>query len=171
MRSLRIELRSESVSADEAFDRISEFEKYPELVDEVRDVTVRTRDDGHTVSDWEVYFRNGPLRWSEVDYFQHDRRRIIFEQLSGDFHIFRGSWAVDPVRAGSSVQFEATFDFGIPSLTGVLEPIATKVLKEGIALVVSRLINGSSIIGDPAVEAVVTRKLARTDDTGQVLTH
>ncbi|MBH0781578.1 type II toxin-antitoxin system RatA family toxin [Nocardia bovistercoris] len=171
MRSLHIELRSETVSADEAFSRISDFERYPGLVDEVRDVTVRTREDGHLVSDWEVFFRNGPLRWSEIDYVQPDRRRIVFEQLSGDFHMFRGAWTVTPVNHGSCVRFEATFDFGIPSLTGILDPIATKVLKEGIAIIVYSLLGGATVIGDPAVEAAVARKVGVTEEPARVLTR
>ncbi|MGK8520155.1 type II toxin-antitoxin system RatA family toxin [Nocardia asteroides] len=171
MRSLHIELRSESVTADEAFARIKDFERYPQLVDEVRDVAVRTREDGHMVSDWEVFFRNGPLRWSEIDYLQPERRRIVFEQLSGDFHVFRGSWNVSPFRHGSCVRFEATFDFGIPSLTGILEPIATKVLKEGIAIIVHSLLEGADVIGDPAVEAAVARKLGLPGEPDPVLSR
>jgi ribosome-associated toxin RatA of RatAB toxin-antitoxin module len=162
MRSLHIELSSATVSADEAFARVSEFDRYPELVDEVREVTVHTRGDGHVVSDWEVYFRNGPLRWSEIDYFQRDRRRIVFEQASGDFHLFRGSWTVEPLRSGCRVRFEATFDFGIPSLTGILEPIATKVLKEGISIIVYRLLGDAVVVGDPVVAEALAARLAES---------
>lgn len=162
MRSLQIELHSPTTTVDEAFSRISEFERYSELVEEVREVKVHARSDGHIVSDWEVYFRNGPLRWSEIDYFQTERRRIVFEQASGDFHLFRGSWTVEPATPGSRVQFEATFDFGIPSLTGILEPIATKVLKEGIAIIVHRLLGDAVVVGDPAVAAAVNSRLAES---------
>lgn len=34
-----------------------------------------------TYSDWEVIFRNGPLRWTEVDYHNPADRSIAFEQL------------------------------------------------------------------------------------------
>ncbi|MEU7137874.1 SRPBCC family protein [Nocardia sp. NPDC046473] len=169
MRSLQIELRSDAVSADEAFTKISKFERYPEMVDDIRNVTVRTRDDGHLVSDWEVYFRNGPLCWSEIDYLQPERRRILFEQISGDFHIFRGSWAVNEAGLGCYVQFEATFDFGIPSLTGILDPIATRVFKEHISTIVYRLLGGVVVIGDPATEAAVARKIALSEGSDSAL--
>ena len=129
MRSLELKLTS-LADADSAFRRIAEFERYPEFVDEVRSVVVGRTDGNETLSEWDIFFRNGPLRWSEVDYFQPAQRRIVFEQTAGDFDVFRGSWQVDPFADGCAVTFEATFDFGIPSLAGVLEPIATKVLKE-----------------------------------------
>jgi ribosome-associated toxin RatA of RatAB toxin-antitoxin module len=161
MRSLALTVRSPRISADAAYDRIRQFETYPDLVDEVRSVVIHADDGGGPItSDWEVYFRNGPLRWSEVDYFQKQQRRIIFEQTTGDFDVFRGTWAVEPLDAGCEVTFSTTFDFGIPSLAGILEPIAVKVLKEGIALVLHRLLEDAVIVDDPSVQAAVVAKLA-----------
>lgn len=169
MRSLHIELHSPTVDADEAFARIGEFERYPELIEEVREVTVHTRSDGHLLSEWEVFFRNGPLRWSEIDYIQPEKRRIVFEQAAGDFHTFRGTWSVQPAGAGSRVRFEASFDFGIPSLVGILDPIAAKVLEEGIAVIVARLLGDAVVIGDASLAAVVAQKLAATAATDQLM--
>jgi ribosome-associated toxin RatA of RatAB toxin-antitoxin module len=161
MRSMEIALTSTAADADFAYRRITEFERYPELVDEVRSVVVRSDDGGEPlVSEWEIYFRNGPLRWSEVDYFQPALRRIVFEQVSGDFEVFRGSWQVDARPDGCAVRFEATFDFGIPSLAGVLEPVATKVLKEGIATIVHQLLGTAEVVGDPVTAAAVAVRLA-----------
>ncbi|MFI6644546.1 type II toxin-antitoxin system RatA family toxin [Streptomyces sp. NPDC050504] len=163
MRSLELKLRSSAADADLAYRRITDFEKYPEFVDEVRSVVVQgDKDDEPLVSEWDILFRNGPLRWSEVDYFQPDLRRIVFEQTTGDFEVFRGSWQVDPVAGGCEVTFEATFDFGIPSLAGVLDPIATKVLKEAIATIVHRLLGEAHVVDDPATaRALVARLGAR----------
>ncbi|MGH3758456.1 type II toxin-antitoxin system RatA family toxin [Actinophytocola sp.] len=161
MRSLELKLRSTAADADLAFRRITEFERYPDFVEEVRSVVVHTREPGEPmVSDWEIFFRNGPLRWSEVDYVQPALRRIVFEQTTGDFEVFRGTWLVESHVDGCEVTFEATFDFGIPSLAGVLEPVATKVLKEGIALIVCQLLGAATVVDDPAVAAAVAARLA-----------
>ena len=151
MRSLTLTVRSARISADTAYDRIRRFETYPDLVDEVRSVVIHADDRGGPI---------GPLRWSEVDYFQKQQRKIIFEQTTGDFDVFRGSWTVEPLDAGCEVIFNTTFDFGIPSLAGILEPIAVKVLKEGIALVLHRLLEDAVIVDDPSVQAAVEAKLA-----------
>jgi ribosome-associated toxin RatA of RatAB toxin-antitoxin module len=161
MRSLTLTVRSTRISADTAYGRIRRFDTYPDLVDEVRSVVIHAEDRGGPItSDWEVYFRNGPLRWSEVDYFQEEQRKIIFEQTTGDFEIFRGLWAVEPLDSGCEVTFNTTFDFGIPSLAGILEPIAVKVLKEGTALVLHRLLEDAVIVDDPSLQAAVEAKLA-----------
>ncbi|MFE2528475.1 type II toxin-antitoxin system RatA family toxin [Streptomyces sp. NPDC059382] len=168
MRSLELKLQSFTADADLAYRRITDFEKYPDFVDEVRSVVVHgNKGDEPLVSEWDILFRNGPLRWSEVDYLQPDLRRIVFEQTAGDFDVFRGSWRVEPIAGGCEVTFEATFDFGIPSLAGVLEPIATKVLKEAIATIVYRLLGEAHVVGDPATAMAVTARLGarREPDT------
>lgn len=171
MRSIELSLRSSAADADAAFHRITEFELYPQLVDEVKSVVVHPHSgDEPLVSEWEIYFRNGPLRWTEVDYIQHAARRIVFEQVDGDFEVFRGSWLVEPLdAAGCAVTFEAAFDFGIPSLAGVLEPIAAKVLKEGITLIVHQLLGDAEVLGDPAIAAAVAVRLAEKREAGKVL--
>ncbi|MFE3325704.1 type II toxin-antitoxin system RatA family toxin [Streptomyces sp. NPDC059176] len=170
MRSLELTLRSSTADADLAYQRITDFASYPEFVDEVRSVVVHPNDgDGPLVSEWDILFRNGPLRWSEVDYLQPGQRRIVFEQKTGDFEVFRGSWRVEPVPGGCEVTFEASFDFGIPSLAGVLEPIATKVLKEAIATIVYRLLGGATVVGDPATEAAMNARLGRPREADTVL--
>jgi ribosome-associated toxin RatA of RatAB toxin-antitoxin module len=158
MRSVELTLNSPA-HADFAFQRITEFERYPDFVDEVRSVVVHAEDGETLMSEWDILFRNGPLRWSEVDYIQSAVRRIVFEQTSGDFEVFRGSWQVKPAENGCSITFEAIFDFGIPSLAGVLEPIASKVLKEAIATIVYRLLGEATVVGEPAVAAAVRARL------------
>lgn len=159
MKTVHIAVSTADCTADEAYERISDFERFPELVEEARSVTVHTNDNGVVTSDWEVFFRNGPLKWSEVDYFQPEQHRIVFEQTAGDFEVFRGHWQVDPLGSGCTVHFEVTFDFGIPSLAGVLEPIASKVLKEGMALALAQLLGDIRIVNDPALLAATAAKL------------
>ncbi|CAA9441952.1 MAG: hypothetical protein AVDCRST_MAG66-4400 [uncultured Pseudonocardia sp.] len=155
MRSLSLTLRSGAAGPDAAYRRICEFERYPDFVDEVRSVVVKERTGDTLLSEWEIDFRNGPLRWTEADYLRPAQRRIVFEQTSGDFETFRGAWSIEPSGDGCSVTFEATFDFGIPSLAGVLEPIAAKVLKEGIAVIVHQLLGSASVVDDPATDAAM----------------
>lgn len=160
MRSVELTLTS-PVDPDFAFRRITEFGRYPEFVDEVRSVVVRSDEGGVMTSEWDILFRNGPLRWAEVDYIRPEDHSVVFEQTSGDFDVFRGSWQVQPAEDGCRVTFETTFDFGIPSLAGVLEPIASKVLKEAIGTIVYRLLGTATIIGEPAISAAVRARLER----------
>jgi len=138
------------------FDRISDFARYPELTDVVRSVAVHPAAPGGLEhSDWEVYFRNGILRWSETDSKDELGRRIAFEQTDGDFDSLTGSWSISAASDGCAVTFETAFDFGIPSLAGILDPIAERVFKETIARVLAGLFGSVEVVGDPKIAQVI----------------
>lgn len=158
MRDVQLTVRVAGTGAGEAFDRIGEFAKYPDLVDVVRSVILHPARDGEPErSDWEVYFRNGILRWTEDDVFDRDARRITFAQVDGDFEEFAGAWQVSGRPGGCEISFAAGFDFGIPSLAGILDPIAERVLKETIARVIAALFDPIEIVGDEPVAAALAR--------------
>lgn len=126
------------------FDRVARFERFPSLAPHVRSNTVHSGppEDPATGprevtggSSWELHFRSGLLRWTERDRFDRAGRHIEFTQEDGDFDTFSGSWAITADGPDSTVAFRAAFDFGIPSLEGILDPIAERVIKETVAWV------------------------------------
>jgi ribosome-associated toxin RatA of RatAB toxin-antitoxin module len=156
MRHVTLQARVPAASPRACFDRISDFARYPELVDVVRSVTVHPASpDGREHSDWEVYFRNGILRWSEADLKDDGSHSITFEQTEGDFDSFSGSWSIGAADDGCAVTFETDFDFGIPSLAGILDPIAERVFKETIARVLAGLFGTVRVVGDPKIAQVL----------------
>jgi ribosome-associated toxin RatA of RatAB toxin-antitoxin module len=142
-------------TADEAYQRISEFERYPEMTAAVEKVVVHPRDgDGWVQSEWTAHFRNGLLRWCERDAFDAEQRKITFEQVTGDFAEFSGTWLVEPTPTGAVVTFSATFDLGIPTLAPILDPVAESALRNNIGLILAGLLGSETEIGSTAAEPV-----------------
>jgi len=162
MRSAQLTVRATAVDADAGYARITDFAIYPELSPVVRSVTVRQRGSDEEHSDWEVFFRNGILRWTEADRFDAGRRLITFRQLHGDFEEFTGSWSVRPDDDGCLIDFAAEFDFGIPSLAGILDPVAERVLKETIAAVLAGLFGSTEVVPGPATSPETPARAVRT---------
>jgi ribosome-associated toxin RatA of RatAB toxin-antitoxin module len=134
MRAVELDAVVLGTSAPTVFENVVRFERYPELAPHVRSATVHQAFPNPTGrSSWELHFRSGLLRWSEGERFQRDALRVEFEQESGDFDSFRGLWALRQRGADTVVRFEAEFDFGIPSLQGILDPIAERVIRETVA--------------------------------------
>jgi ribosome-associated toxin RatA of RatAB toxin-antitoxin module len=131
-----------------AFTLISDFTRYPSISPDVHLVlTHPARVDGEARnSDWEVNFRRGIMRWNEWETVDHERLRIEFAQTDGDFEDFQGSWQLTPTRGGAEVLFEVTYDFGIESLVGIMDPIAERVIKRTICSVLAELFGGISVI-------------------------
>lgn len=134
------------------YHRITDFRRYPELTDTVREVRVDALPDGSVVSDWTVSFRGGLMRWRERDTFAPDTLTLTFEQLSGDFQTFEGSWRCEPCEGGTLVVFTACFDLGIPTLAEILDPVAESTLRTNIARILVGLV-GAEVIDECAATA------------------
>ncbi|GAA2907967.1 aromatase/cyclase [Streptomyces thioluteus] len=149
MRSVELEARFPGVTQDDAYARIGDFARYSSLVAAVRRVTVHpAAQPGQLHSDWEVDFRNGVLSWSEADHFDDERRLISFAQTTGDFETFTGQWGVRTDGDGCAVRFGAKFDFGLPSLAGIIDPVAERVLRETILGILDGLLGTGPVSTD-----------------------
>ncbi|MFJ6623642.1 SRPBCC family protein [Kitasatospora sp. NPDC091335] len=136
-------------SAETVFESIARFDRFPELAPHVSSTTVHgTLPDPKGSSSWELHFRSGLLRWTEEDRFDREALEIRFEQEYGDFDTFEGQWALYEEDDGVVVHFEADFDFGIPSLEGILDPIAERVIKETVAWAVTGLFERTELRGE-----------------------
>ena len=136
MRQLALDAEVRATPAEAVFDAIAQFSRYPELAPHVESTRVHPPVAAGTgESSWVLHFRSGLLRWTERERFRRDDLRLEFEQISGDFDEFSGFWALRQTEEDTALHFEAAFDFGIPSMEGILDPIAERVIKETVAFV------------------------------------
>ena len=146
MRTVLLRLYVPDKPASDVYRTLADFERYPELSDAVRSVAVTEVSENRTVSDWEVTFRAGLLRWTEEDTFDPGNLTIRFHQLEGDVAVFDGSWRCVETAQGSEVLFSADLDLGIPSLADALEPIATRTLIANIVSIVRGLVGNAELV-------------------------
>ena len=146
MRTVRIRLHVPHKSASDVYATLADFERYPRLCEAVQNVTVTDVSEHLTVSQWEVTFRAGLLRWTEEDTLDPSALTITFHQLEGDIAVFDGSWRCMDAAPGSEVLFCATLDMGIPSLTDALEPIAARTLIANIVSIVRGLVGSAELV-------------------------
>jgi ribosome-associated toxin RatA of RatAB toxin-antitoxin module len=146
MRTVRLRLHVPHKSASDVYATLTNFELYPTLCDAVQNVVVTERSGNLTVSQWEVTFRAGLLRWTEADTFDPGTLTIAFRQLEGDIAVFEGSWQCVEAAQGSEVLFSAQLDLGIPSLADALEPIAARTLIANIISIVRGLVGSAELV-------------------------
>jgi uncharacterized membrane protein len=146
MRTVRLRLHVPGRPASAVYETLADFERYPELSDAVRSVAVTEVSKNRTVSQWEVTFRAGLLRWTEEDTFDPAGLSITFRQLEGDAAVFDGSWECADAARGSDIVFTARLDMGIPSLADALEPIAVRTLIDNIVSIVRGLVGHAELV-------------------------
>ena len=146
MRLVHLRLHVPDKPASEVYATLADFERYPDLSDAVRSVAVTEVSQNVTVSQWEVTFRAGLLRWTEEDTFDPGALTITFRQLEGDAAVFDGSWQCADAAGGSEIVFSARLDMGIPSLADALEPIAVRTLTGNIVAIVRGLTGRAELV-------------------------
>ncbi|MFT4085897.1 MAG: SRPBCC family protein [Gordonia sp. (in: high G+C Gram-positive bacteria)] len=116
-----------STDPDLVFERLSQLDRYPEIAPSVLSVLLEDTAEG-VVSEWEVEFRGGTMRWREADVFDAEARTYRFAQIEGDVHELRGQWRVVADGDSVSLQLEIDFDLGMPSLADLVDPVAERAL-------------------------------------------
>jgi uncharacterized zinc-type alcohol dehydrogenase-like protein len=91
-------------------------------------------------------FRGGLARWTQRTEADHAARVLRFEQVSGDFTTFGGSWEVTPDGTGSRVVHRVAFRTSVPHLAGAIEPMIARVLLRAAADVVDGLAGPAEIV-------------------------
>jgi ribosome-associated toxin RatA of RatAB toxin-antitoxin module len=146
MRQVTLDALVRGITAPYVFNQVVKFQHYPSLAPHVRAVTVHaTLPAAAGSSSWELNFRSGLLRWTERDEFHPDDLRIDFAQTEGDFDEFGGHWQLRQQGPDVALSFRCDFDFGIPSLEGILDPIAERVIRETIAWAVTGLLENFAV--------------------------
>ena len=146
MRTVRLRLHVPRKSASDVYATLADFERYPLLCEAVQNVTVTDVSERLIVSQWEVTFRAGLLRWTEEDTLDPSALTITFHQLEGDIAVFDGFWQCVDAAQGSEVLFCATLDMGIPSLADALEPIAARTLTDNIVSIARGLVGSAELV-------------------------
>lgn len=137
MRHVELHATIHGVSPAQVFTACADFGRYSQLAPHVKQTTVTATLPGPAGrSEWELFFRSGLLHWTEDEQFDTRAPSITFTQYTGDFDEFHGEWTFQADGPDVHLRFSADFDFGIPSLEGILDPIAERVIKETVAWVV-----------------------------------
>lgn len=143
MRHAQVDAVIPGIPPETVYKSVFRFDRYAELAPHVASAVVHSGLPGSTgESSWELRFRSGMLRWTERERFLRDQLVVEFEQSHGDFDEFAGHWLLVADAGGTRLHFEADFDFGIPSLEGILDPIAERVIRETVAWVVVGMFDG-----------------------------
>lgn len=144
MQTVTVEAVVPHWQAADVYERLKDSDVYVEHAPEqVKSVVTEAVDEpGEAITHWEIFFRNGLLRWSERDYFDDEKCTIRFEQVSGDFDVFEGDWVVSTRDGDVLLTFTAHFDFGVPSLEAIIEPVAIRVLRQAMSRIIGKLFDG-----------------------------
>lgn len=114
----------------EVYPILKDMEKYPEFMDDLESVEVIERKENTTMTKWVSNVDGRIIKWTELDTFDDANMHIAYRQTEGDLRKFEGEWILTPVEDGTEIKLTVDFEFGIPMIAGLLNPILKKKVRE-----------------------------------------
>ena len=102
---------------------IKKMEDYPLFMADLKEVTVLERGDNYTITHWVSNVDGRTIQWTERDTFFDEEWRIHYQQTEGDLKKMEGEWRLTEIDGGTDVMLTVDFEFGIPMIAGLLNPI------------------------------------------------
>ena len=116
----------------EVYAQLERMEEFPRFMESVKRIEVLERSPGSTRTHWVVNLQGSTFQWTEEDTFFPAEGRIAYRQIEGDLRLFEGEWRLEPVPEGTRVTLTTDFEFGMPMLASLLNPIAKLMLRKNV---------------------------------------
>jgi len=112
------------------WDIVKDMEGYPKFMPNLQKVEVLERGDTFTISSWVSNVDGRVIKWTERDVFYPEVYRIEYNQVNGDLKKFAGHWQLTPTEGGVTIVLTVDFEFGIPMVATLLNPLLKKKVRE-----------------------------------------
>lgn len=116
-------------SRGEIYPILKEMEQYPVFMEDLVSVTVIERNGNTTVTKWVSNVDGRIIKWTELDTFDDEQMHIAYSQIEGDLKKMEGEWILTPLADGTEIKLTVDFEFGIPMIAGLLNPILKKKVR------------------------------------------
>jgi ribosome-associated toxin RatA of RatAB toxin-antitoxin module len=128
------------VRKENAWNLISDYSKYPAIMDNVDSVEILERTEETGLSKWQISVDSAPLYWVEKDYFNHREFQIHFKSIDGDFDAINGQWRItNTLDAGIKISFELEYGLGIPVIEELLGAVLRKKMQKNMEQMVGSI--------------------------------
>ena len=109
---------------------IKDMTKYPEFMPDLISVDLLESHGNTTVTRWVSNVDGKTIAWTELDTFDDNAMHISYKQLEGDLRKFEGDWSLTRLEMGTEIKLTVDFEFGVPMIAGLLNPILKKKVKD-----------------------------------------
>jgi len=112
------------------YEIIKKMEDYPIFMKDVLSVEILEKGHDSTITYWVTNVDGRKIKWRELDQFNDEKCHITYKQLEGDLRKFEGEWILEESEEGIKVILTVDFDFGVPMIAPLLNPVLKKKVKQ-----------------------------------------
>lgn len=111
---------------------VSDFEKYPEIMENVKEVNILERGEGYELVEFITNVDGRIIKWIEKNYYKPSENRIDFEQVEGDLKTMGGYWQLEANGSSTKIEYSIHFELGIPMISAMVHPLLARKLRENM---------------------------------------
>ncbi len=115
---------------DAIYPIVKDMEGYSKFMESVNSIKVLEREGNTTLTEWKTELKGKPFNWVEKDIFDDENYTIEYKLVSGDLKKFEGQWTLNEVDDEVEVRLTVDFEFGVPMIASLLNPIAKLIIKQ-----------------------------------------
>ena len=115
---------------DTIYQLISDMPSYPRFMPDLVSVDLLERAADKTITHWISNVDGRKIEWTEEDRFYPELYKIEYQQIKGDLKKFSGYWQLKQEVDGVEISLFVDFEFGIPMIAGLLNPLLKKKVRE-----------------------------------------
>jgi ribosome-associated toxin RatA of RatAB toxin-antitoxin module len=116
--------------ARDAFRVVEEIEQFPNFIPNVTQITILENSKERKVAEWVTSLDGTPLVWVEEGIYDHEKLEVKFRAVDGIFDRFDGTWRVIKLESGCTIEFELTYELGLPEIEDLIAPLLRERLIE-----------------------------------------
>lgn len=105
---------------------------FAEFMENVEKVALLEEGEDYTLTEWHTKLQGRKFVWQEREEYDDENLAIRYRQAQGDLKQMEGEWILEEVPGGTAVTLTCDFEFGIPMLAPVLNPVASITLKQNL---------------------------------------
>ncbi len=115
---------------DKIYALIKDMTSYPRFMKNLVQVEVLETNGRTDLTHWVSEVDGRQIVWTEKDYFYPEEYKITYAQTEGDLKKMTGAWTMSETPAGVEVVLTVDFEFGVPMLAGLLNPLLVCKVRE-----------------------------------------
>ena len=125
--------RESPFTAQQMFDLITDVDRYDEFIPYCTAARVRERSDTHMLADLAIGYKMLRETYSSRIELGADPLQVTVHQAKGPFRHLFNQWTFEPTETGCTVHFELQFEFAVPLLRRIIQPIMGRVVERFVA--------------------------------------
>ena len=140
MQSIKL-TRQSPFSAQQMFDLITDVDRYEEFIPYCTAARVRKRSEIEMLADLAIGYKMLRESYRSRIELGAEPLTVTVHQVKGPFRHLFNQWVFEDTATGCDVHFELRFEFAVPVLRHIIEPIMNRVIERFVAAFEARALD------------------------------